>query len=918
MATASPRVCASSLRSSAETWESTVRGERNNRSAIATFRRPSASSARTSSSRAREQCAVAARTRARAARQCRARPAPAAGARRSRPLRAPRARAADRARGAASPRRAPGPARARLRSRSRGAPALGGVGRAGPSSSRLQGSGTGRSGSASIPARRRQQARCPTTHEASRSSASARAGPVTSSSAAASPASHATSAAAAAAGPSLWSSPLGAAIANASSTTSCPAGSPRRAPRGRSRPSRARAGTASFGDRPLAVAGRLMPRPFAPARVAGRRHTRRTGGARGRSRVPGSVPARPGGSFPRGHVAVPPGRPGHVRSMAGVRKSSPAASAISRLRSTCLACLGPWTRNSIVPSESSAWRAPGRPDALGELGRDPRGSRVPAESSLFIAIAARLAWAMPAPHLAGTPRARRSRGAPQARLAGVYPGTSEAARASDSVSPSLKRSPAAPRSRRGAPRRVDRVVAAVGQVARVRVAPQEDGPLAEVEPVGEAQRAPVLRSRLAVRPDRGRAGCRRRARSEAPPSTSPAASAWCASRTTSGSPPAVSRARRAPAGAGSSRRRGPSASSTARRASSWRNSTAPVGHEHARAEALLERAERVARQPLEQPELGPLRRDRDRVEQLPRAGASRAARAEHGGPDGVRYASPPGGDRLGDEERVAGRLADRARPRRCRTARRAGNRAWRERRDVDGDRPRCGPRARRARSAAGEALELVVAVGRDHERRERTTRAGDDPDDVERRLVRPVQVLDARRPSGRGRPPGRRSAAASSCGPAPRSTAAGARRRLLRDVEERAERAGREERVARSPVARAPAFRLVAELAHDGGLAAAGLARDEDKSPTTGRRLSQRGPQGRQHVPALEQLQPSGNGRYRHVRIVASSSTRRQCTARPSRRSGRWCCRICVDAPRHRSSSRIHRPRHASTSRSSV
>ena len=140
--------------------------------------------------------------------------------------------------------------------------------------------------------------------------------------------------------------------------------------------------------------------------------------------------------------------------------------------------------------------------------------------------------------------------------------------------------------------------------------------------------------------------------------------------------------------------------------------------------------------------------DGDGVEQRARAPSRRAARASTASRTVVGSVAAAGREHLGHEERVAGGRAGAARRRRrppCRpaprprpaTAARAAIRST-----------ACAA-ARRARSAADGAVELVVAVGRQHERRQRLDPAGEQAHDVERGLVGPVQILqhdDARRP----------------------------------------------------------------------------------------------------------------------------------------------------------------------------
>jgi hypothetical protein len=127
-------------------------------------------------------------------------------------------------------------------------------------------------------------------------------------------------------------------------------------------------------------------------------------------------------------------------------------------------------------------------------------------------------------------------------------------------------------------------------------------------------------------------------------------------------------------------------------------------------------------------------------------------------------------------------------------------------------------------------VELVVAIGAEHERRRRVGLPGQQPHDVEGGLVGPLQVLedeDRRRAA--------RELAQQRAGHLVRprvarrgvsQVAAG----LLGDVDERPQRARREERVARAPKdPRGPAV-LVDEAPCERGLAGAGLAGDEHEA----------------------------------------------------------------------------------------
>jgi hypothetical protein len=131
-------------------------------------------------------------------------------------------------------------------------------------------------------------------------------------------------------------------------------------------------------------------------------------------------------------------------------------------------------------------------------------------------------------------------------------------------------------------------------------------------------------------------------------------------------------------------------------------------------------------------------------------------------------------------------------------------------------------------------VELVVAVGAEHERGSRVRLPRQQPHDVERGLVGPVQVLDDEDRRGPARElaqqrighlvrPGvaRRGL---------RQVAAG----LLGHVEQRTQRARREERIARSPQDPRRLAVLVGEASGQRGLAGPRLARDEHEPPARG------------------------------------------------------------------------------------
>ena len=249
--------------------------------------------------------------------------------------------------------------------------------------------------------------------------------------------------------------------------------------------------------------------------------------------------------------------------------------------------------------------------------RAPRGSRTPSP-----------AWLR-----AGTLRADSTAWLP-GRLGWTTPsGHICSCDSRQSVSPCRRRSPGFAVAREQFLRRRDRVVAAVGQIARGGIARQELGPGRERRPAGEAQRASVLRGSLAMRPGRGRERRSRRRIARAPRRRR---------RTPRhGGPAARRRAHRAAAlqsalsavRCSSSRRRGSSEASIASRASSCRNSTAST------CDVSIPDARHSSRAPLLSPtsasssqsstRAGPPRRHR--AAPAPRRSAGPPARARHHG-----------------------------------------------------------------------------------------------------------------------------------------------------------------------------------------------------------------------------------------------------------------------------------------------
>ena len=173
-------------------------------------------------------------------------------------------------------------------------------------------------------------------------------------------------------------------------------------------------------------------------------------------------------------------------------------------------------------------------------------------------------------------------------------------------------------------------------------------------------------------------------------------------------------------------------------------------------------------------------------------------------------------------------------------------------------------------------IERVVAVGRDHQRRNGRDPACEQPQHVQRGLVGPVDILeheDGR--LSRGELPADRRGDLMR----PHLAATDQRFELpaddLGDLEQRSQRARREERVARAPEDAGGLLLVLTEPADERRLADARLARDEDDATAracTGRRQDVR--ERRQLGRALQQL--VGPGRLGRSLLGYDSLDRRR------------------------------------------
>ena len=223
------------------------------------------------------------------------------------------------------------------------------------------------------------------------------------------------------------------------------------------------------------------------------------------------------------------------------------------------------------------------------------------------------------------------------------------------------------------------------------------------------------------------------------------------------------------------------------------------GHEHTRRDALVEPRVDRAGERLDQPRLGVRRRDRNGVEHVSCAGREAPRSRENGVPHRRGDLRSTRCENLSHEECVAGRRAVelvRVDPVRLGESSNCVRGEGRKRHSAKGD-GRCELTEHESQRVTRVQLLLPIAQG-DHGA-DRLDAAGDEADHVERRLVRPVDVLDHddRRPAPaqlfderRGHGVWDRVAAKEVA----QSVA-----RLGRDVVERAERLRRQERIAHPP-----------------------------------------------------------------------------------------------------------------------
>ena len=274
------------------------------------------------------------------------------------------------------------------------------------------------------------------------------------------------------------------------------------------------------------------------------------------------------------------------------------------------------------------------------------------------------------------------------------------------------------------------------------------------------------------------------------------------------------------------------------------------GHQHPGGEALIEPGLEPSGEPLHQRQLDLTGDDRNRVKHgSGRLGQARRAR-QNGVTNGFGQQQVRSAERLGHEERIAAGSSVQIVAIDSERLRQLADRGLRQRCELQ-------PASAAAELAEHDpqllgALELVISVAREHQRRHRGGRARQQHEHIERRLVGPVDILEH-----------------EHRGPAALEVPAQGRRDLMRtrsrlderlelasdrgcDVPERAERSRGSQRRAGAP--EDPQSLRVAEAPQQRRLPDPRLAADEQDPPLRGGpHLGHMPLERRQRIAALEQ-----------------------------------------------------------------
>ena len=249
--------------------------------------------------------------------------------------------------------------------------------------------------------------------------------------------------------------------------------------------------------------------------------------------------------------------------------------------------------------------------------------------------------------------------------------------------------------------------------------------------------------------------------------------------------------------------------------------------QHPGVETFVERIHGFTSQSCEQPEVCALREDRCSVEHSPCSRAEPRRTCEHGITDRLRNRPRPGGENLTHEEGVSGCAAEQPLRIDGRSLRQSSNCLLRQRlqlQPADGIARRELPEDNAQRVSA---FELVVPIAHEQQRRGRSDPPAEQAKDVERAFIRPVDILE----HDDGRWAGRklvekRFGYLVRPSLAPHELVERAAR-LLRDVDERAERPRCEQRVTQAPQGTRLYRKGVTEVPQEDRLADACLAAQE-------------------------------------------------------------------------------------------
>ena len=243
--------------------------------------------------------------------------------------------------------------------------------------------------------------------------------------------------------------------------------------------------------------------------------------------------------------------------------------------------------------------------------------------------------------------------------------------------------------------------------------------------------------------------------------------------------------------------------------------------DHPRGEAAAKLLRGAGNHLLEQPHLGMWRRYRHRLHHGAAVLAEPGDAGQHGIAHRFGYRLLFGCQNLGDEERVASRLAVELRPVEASTAGQILHRRFRQRRDPD-------PGAARWQLTEQHPqwmgpVQLVIAIRRQEQDRPVAHAAGQEPEHVEGRLVGPVQVFEHHDggPSGPGLG---KEGARDLVGPAAPADGIADRAGQFADVNERAKRPGGEQGIAGAHHDPRASLGLVTEVADQARLTGARLA----------------------------------------------------------------------------------------------